>query len=131
MQEPGPFRYQALLIHKKAQKVDGVCLTSKTRPSTFTTSQGTIFYRLRHDPTTVMCVIVLLAYGCPVPAIVKAKLSNLPRVSRGDQQAENNNGDEYVGINEDEKAARQRTRQRDLVSGTLRKTFLAMGEDVR
>ena len=39
---------------------------------TFTISKGTIFYRLRHDPKTVMCVIILLAYGCPVQAIVKA-----------------------------------------------------------
>jgi transposase-like protein len=39
---------------------------------TFTTSKGTIFYRLRHDPKIVMCVIILLAYGCPVQAIVKA-----------------------------------------------------------
>lgn len=39
---------------------------------TFTTSKGTIFYRLRTDPQIVMCVIVLLAYGCPVQAIVKA-----------------------------------------------------------
>jgi transposase-like protein len=39
---------------------------------TFTTSKGTIFYRLRHDPKIVMCVIILLAYGCPLQAIVKA-----------------------------------------------------------
>src|SRR5271157_104304 len=39
---------------------------------TFTASQGTIFYRLRTDPQMVMWVIVLLAYGCPVQAIVKA-----------------------------------------------------------
>ena len=39
---------------------------------TFTTSKGTIFYRLRYDPKTVLCVIILLAYGCPVQAIVKA-----------------------------------------------------------
>ena len=39
---------------------------------TFTTTKGTIFYRLRSDPTIVMYVIVLLAYGCPVQAIVKA-----------------------------------------------------------
>ena len=39
---------------------------------TFTTGKGTIFYRLRHDPKTVLCVIILLAYGCPVQAIVKA-----------------------------------------------------------
>ena len=39
---------------------------------TFTTTKGTIFYRLHSDPTIVMYVIVLLAYGCPVQAIVKA-----------------------------------------------------------
>lgn len=41
---------------------------------TFTTTKGTIFYRLRTNPETVMCVIVLLAYGCPIQAIVKAFL---------------------------------------------------------
>lgn len=39
---------------------------------TFTTSKGTIFYRLRTDARVVMQVITLLAYGCPVQAIVKA-----------------------------------------------------------
>jgi transposase-like protein len=41
---------------------------------TFTTTKGTIFYRLRTSPQIVMCVIVLLAYGCPIQAIVKAFL---------------------------------------------------------
>jgi hypothetical protein len=35
---------------------------------TFTTTTGTIFYRLRSDPQLVMWVIVLLAYGCPIQA---------------------------------------------------------------
>ena len=39
---------------------------------TFRTTKGTIFYRLKTDPATVMLVITLLAYGCPVPAIVQA-----------------------------------------------------------
>lgn len=39
---------------------------------TFTITKGTIFYRLRTDPRIVMQVIVLLANGCPVQAIVKA-----------------------------------------------------------
>jgi transposase-like protein len=39
---------------------------------TFATSKGTLFYRLRTEPQVVMWVIVLLAYGCPIPAIVKA-----------------------------------------------------------
>lgn len=39
---------------------------------TFSATKGTIFYRLRTDATTVMLVIALLAYGCPVKAIVYA-----------------------------------------------------------
>jgi transposase-like protein len=39
---------------------------------TFVTSKGTIFYRLHHDPQTVLRVIILLANGCPLQAIVKA-----------------------------------------------------------
>jgi transposase-like protein len=37
---------------------------------TFTTTKGTIFYRLRTDPIIVMQVITLLAYGSPIQAIV-------------------------------------------------------------
>jgi len=39
---------------------------------TFVASKGTIYYRLRHDPQTVLRVIILLANGCPIQAIVKA-----------------------------------------------------------
>jgi transposase-like protein len=39
---------------------------------TFVTTKGTIFYRLRHAPELVIQVLVLLAYGCPKQAIVKA-----------------------------------------------------------
>jgi transposase-like protein len=39
---------------------------------TFAVTAGTIFYRLRHAPELVMQVLVLLANGCPVQAIVKA-----------------------------------------------------------
>lgn len=39
---------------------------------TFTVTKGTIFYRLRTDPMIVMQVITLLAYGCPIQAIVQA-----------------------------------------------------------
>lgn len=39
---------------------------------TFATTSGTIFYRLRSDPQLVMWVIILVAYGCPLQAIVKA-----------------------------------------------------------
>ena len=39
---------------------------------TFTTTKGTIFYRLRSDPKIVIQVLTLLAYGCPIQAIVQA-----------------------------------------------------------
>lgn len=39
---------------------------------TFSITKGTIFYRLRTNPVTVMLVLTLMAYGCPVQAIVKA-----------------------------------------------------------
>jgi transposase-like protein len=39
---------------------------------TFSIKKGTIFYRLKTDPAQVMLVITLLAYGCPLQAIVVA-----------------------------------------------------------
>ena len=39
---------------------------------TFSIKKGTIFYRLKTDPVQVMLVITLLAYGCPLQAIVAA-----------------------------------------------------------
>jgi len=35
-------------------------------------TKGSIFYRLKTDPMTVLLVLTLLAYGCPVQAIVAA-----------------------------------------------------------
>jgi len=39
---------------------------------TFVARKGSIFYRLHTDPKTVLLVIALLVYGCPLQAIVKA-----------------------------------------------------------
>lgn len=39
---------------------------------TFSVSKGSIFYRLKTAPQTVILVLTLLAYGCPVQAIVVA-----------------------------------------------------------
>ena len=44
----------------------------KACDKSFAVTKGTLFYRLRTDPQTVMCVIVLLANGCPLQAVVKA-----------------------------------------------------------
>jgi GTP pyrophosphokinase len=72
------------------------------------------------------------------------KLTHLPRVSRGDQniaqvEQEVLEDEEQRAIAarrglpdpEDEELSRQRSRKADLASETLRKTFLAMGEDIR
>ena len=68
------------------------------------------------------------------------KLTQLPRVSRGDQHAEEEILDEEMRqaadrrgepSPEDTAELRKKSRRYDLVSETLRKTFLAMGEDVR
>ena len=46
-----------------------ICHECKT---TFTQSKGTLFYRLRYSCDVVTQVITLLAYGCPLQAIVAA-----------------------------------------------------------
>jgi GTP pyrophosphokinase len=58
------------------------------------------------------------------------KLTQLPRVSRGEHQEEAlRKSDEASALVEDEAA--RRNRKRDLAAETLRKTFLAMDSDVR
>lgn len=44
----------------------------KVCEKSFVATKGTIFYRLKSNPVRVMLVISLLAYGCPVQAIVAA-----------------------------------------------------------
>jgi transposase-like protein len=39
---------------------------------TFAATAGTPFYRLHKDPAVFVCVVTLLAYGCPTQAIVAA-----------------------------------------------------------
>lgn len=86
---------------------------------------------LLHDTvedTKVTMADIRRDFGDAVKLLVDGvtKLTHLPRVSRGDQHAENNNDD-------DEKIIEPALlgRKEDMVSETLRKTFLAMGEDVR
>ncbi|MDO9300603.1 MAG: bifunctional (p)ppGpp synthetase/guanosine-3',5'-bis(diphosphate) 3'-pyrophosphohydrolase, partial [Anaerolineales bacterium] len=87
---------------------------------------------LLHDTvedTTVTLADIRRDFGDTITALVDGvtKLTHLPRVSRGDQHAENSdNGQEEAPI---EPALLGR--KEDIVAETLRKTFLAMGEDVR
>src|SRR5689334_11589147 len=39
---------------------------------TFTATRGTVLYRLQTQEATVLLVLALLAYGCPLQAIVRA-----------------------------------------------------------
>lgn len=88
---------------------------------------------LLHDTvedTNVTMADIRRDFGDTVKLLVDGvtKLTHLPRVSRGDQHAENANSDA-----EDVPPIIESTlgRKEDMVSETLRKTFLAMGEDVR
>jgi len=61
------------------------------------------------------------------------KLTNLPRVSRGDQHAEdaiNGNGSDSTLESLDD-SAYAKDRRKELRDETLRKTFIAMGDDIR
>ncbi|MGA2503451.1 MAG: bifunctional (p)ppGpp synthetase/guanosine-3',5'-bis(diphosphate) 3'-pyrophosphohydrolase [Anaerolineales bacterium] len=58
------------------------------------------------------------------------KLTQLPRVSRGEHQEEALRKADEAGLKLEDEAAK-RTRKRDLATETLRKTFLAMDSDVR
>ena len=98
---------------------------------------------LLHDTvedTTVTLDLISREFGDEVAKLVDGvtKLTNLPRVSRDDQHAET------VQVEAEERVDQHgrpipdtpldqnvKSRKRDLTSETLRKTFLAMGEDVR
>src|SRR5512138_101329 len=91
---------------------------------------------LLHDTvedTTVTLNDLRRDFGETIATLVDGvtKLTNLPRVSRDDQHAENPNGNNGSEPPEASPSAGTLGRKRDLVSETLRKTFLAMGDDVR
>lgn len=99
-----------------------------------------IIAALLHDTvedTPVTLEDVHKEFGEEVARLVDGvtKLTNLPRVSRGDQHPDEAMAAEPAAVqtqvaNELSEAS-QRSRKRDLKNETLRKTFLAMGEDIR
>jgi guanosine-3',5'-bis(diphosphate) 3'-pyrophosphohydrolase len=100
---------------------------------------------LLHDTvedTSVTLADINRDFGNEIARLVDGvtKLTQLPRVSRGDQHVDGNEREqeerelaERRGVPDPDAEAEQilRSRRYDLVSETLRKTFLAMGEDVR
>src|SRR5512147_1179644 len=91
---------------------------------------------LLHDTvedTTVTLNDIRRDFGDTIAILVDGvtKLTNLPRVSRDDQHAENNSNESDISNNGNGNNSTPLGRKQDLVSETLRKTFLAMGDDVR
>ena len=100
---------------------------------------------LLHDTvedTTITLEDITNDFGDDVAKLVDGvtKLTQLPRVSRGDQHPEEDIRDEELRQIADRRGEPDpdttvslisKSRRYDLVSETLRKTFLAMGEDVR
>ena len=95
---------------------------------------------LLHDTvedTTVTLSDIRRDFGAAIAVLVDGvtKLTNLPRVSRDDQHAESPNASDPADIKptgpNGNNGSTALGRKQDLVSETLRKTFLAMGEDVR
>jgi len=90
---------------------------------------------LLHDTiedTTVKYEDLRSNFGEAVANLVQGvtKLTQLPRVSRGEHQEEALRKSDEASSQVEEEAAR-RNRKRDLAAETLRKTFLAMDSDVR
>jgi GTP pyrophosphokinase len=91
---------------------------------------------LLHDTvedTTITLNDIRRDFGNTIAVLVDGvtKLTNLPRVSRDDQHAENGNGNNGSEPADALPSNIALGRKQDLVSETLRKTFLAMGDDVR
>lgn len=75
-------------------------------------------------------------FGEEIAALVDGvtKLTNLPRVSRSEKQASEGHEQGVIRSEEDEVILRDsldRSRKKDLATETMRKTLMAMGDDVR
>ena len=91
---------------------------------------------LLHDTvedTTITLHDIRRDFGNTIAILVDGvtKLTHLPRVSRDDQHAEKSNGNNGSEPDDLDPSNNALGRKQDLVSETLRKTFLAMGDDVR
>ncbi len=90
---------------------------------------------LLHDTvedTSIKIEDLRTSFGEGVANLVQSvtKLTQLPRVSRGEHQEEALRKSDEASLQVEDEAAK-RNRKRDLAAETLRKTFLAMDSDVR
>jgi len=107
------------------------CIAVASILSELKVSPEVIAAGLLHDTvedTSITLADIRRDFGDTIALLVDGvtKLTHLPRVSRGDQHAEN--GD---SVDEALPPVALLGRKEDIVAETLRKTFLAMGEDVR
>ncbi len=135
--------------HKGQKRASGEpyvnhCLAVATILAEFSVPAQVIAAGLLHDTvedTSITLENIRNDFGEEIAMLVDGvtKLTQLPRVSRGDQHESESNQDEEMrrlaerrGLPDPDEQAEMITRSRryDLVSETLRKTFLAMGEDV-
>jgi GTP pyrophosphokinase len=89
---------------------------------------------LLHDTvedTTITLNDIRRDFGDTVANLVNGvtKLTNLPRVSRADQHFKNEEKSDETKLQDERNESKNR--KQELKSETLRKTFLAMGDDVR
>ncbi len=116
------------------------CVAVATILSELRVPPAVVVAGLLHDtvedtPTTL--ATVRTEFGDEITKLVDGvtKLTHLPRVSRGDQHLEDitNIDDETLDAEEENSQleAMGRDRRRELRNETLRKTFMAMGEDIR
>jgi GTP pyrophosphokinase len=120
------------------------CLAVATILAEFSVPAPVVAAGLLHDTvedTSVTLEDIRHDFGDEIALLVDGvtKLTQLPRVSRADQHPEETEKDDELrqiaerrGLPDPDEEAESITRSRryDLVSETLRKTFLAMGEDV-
>jgi guanosine-3',5'-bis(diphosphate) 3'-pyrophosphohydrolase len=120
------------------------CLAVATILAEMRVPPNVVTAALLHDTvedTKVTLEDIKREFGSEIALLVDGvtKLTQLPRVNRGDQHSEMSQKEkeqieiaERRGIPDPEAEVEQiiRSRRYDLVSETLRKTFLAMGEDV-
>jgi GTP diphosphokinase / guanosine-3',5'-bis(diphosphate) 3'-diphosphatase len=136
--------------HEGQQRASGEpyinhCLAVATILAEMRVPPSVVAAGLLHDTvedTTITLNDIRLDFGDEIARLVDGvtKLTHLPRVSRGDQHPEEAEREEEERLIAERKSLPdiqteveqlQRSRKYDLVSETLRKTFMAMGEDVR
>jgi len=139
----------AELAHRDQKRASGEpyvnhCISVATILAQLRVPPEVVVAGLLHDTvedTALTIIDIRQDFGEDVSKLVDGvtKLIHLPRVSRGDQHpdemkpVESRTRKDSIGVSgvDDRADDYMRSRKYDLVSETLRKTFMAMGEDVR